>query len=122
VGKRKFVSLLKSRKDNNNMDRKEIIHDMKEIIQSVSPGAEIILFGSEARGDSKPDSDIDVLILVNKEKLSFEDKSVITDPLYDIEIKTGVSISPIVYTKKQWDSRPFKTPFYINVMNEGIAI
>lgn len=36
--------------------------------------------------------------------------------------KTGVIISPMVTLKKLWDSRPFKTPFYINVMNEGVVL
>ena len=30
--------------------------------------------------------------------------------------------SPTVMLRKQWENMPFKTPFYINVMNEGIRI
>ena len=46
----------------------------------------------------------------------------ITLPLYELELKTGVSISPIVVLKKFWENRPFKTPFYVNVINEGIVL
>lgn len=42
--------------------------------------------------------------------------------LYDIELNTGVLISPMIMLRKQWENRPFKTPFYINVMNEGITL
>jgi len=28
----------------------------------------------------------------------------------------------MVMAKKIWYNRPFKTPFYINVMNEGIEL
>ena len=42
--------------------------------------------------------------------------------LYDIELETGVSISPMVMLKKDWENRPFRTPFYINVVNEGIVL
>lgn len=31
-----------------------------------------------------------------------------------------VNIHPVVMTKYQWENRPFKTPFYVNVKNEGI--
>ena len=104
------------------MNRKEIIYYIKKTIRKVSPDAKIILYGSEARGGSKPDSDIDVLILVDKESLSYKDITAIMDPIYDIELETGVLISPLVYTQKQWENRPFKTPFYINLMNEGIRL
>ena len=43
-------------------------------------------------------------------------------PLYMLELKSGVLISPMIVSKKTWFNRPFKTPFYINVMNEGIEI
>ena len=46
----------------------------------------------------------------------------VTLPLYELELEIGVEISPIVMLKKQWKNRPFKTPFYENVMNEGVAL
>ena len=49
-------------------------------------------------------------------------EEVITLPLYELELKTGVTISPIVMLKKLWENRPFKTPFYVNVVNEGIVL
>lgn len=104
------------------MDRKYILQYIKKSVRKVSPGAKIILYGSEARGESRPDSDIDVLILADTEDLTYNDRTAITDSIYDIELKTGVIISPLVYTQKQWENRLFKTPFYINIMNEGIRL
>ena len=46
----------------------------------------------------------------------------ISGALYDLELNTGVLISPLIMLRKQWENRPFKTPFYINVMNEGITL
>lgn len=46
----------------------------------------------------------------------------ITGPLNEIEWQTGVPVSPLVMLRSQWENRPFKTPFYINVMNEGITL
>ncbi len=103
-------------------DRKKILSKIKRVVTKVVPGAKIILYGSEARGDSGTDSDIDLLILVDKDELTYDEITKITYPLFDIEFDTGVLISPLVRTRKQWENRPFKTPFYLNVMNEGIVL
>ncbi len=104
------------------MKRPEIVNSIRKIIHREAPDAKIILYGSEARGDANSESDIDLLILLNKDKVTLEDEKKITYPIYLLELKTGVLISPMVIAKNKWENRPFKTPFYINVMNEGIEI
>ncbi|WP_455664039.1 nucleotidyltransferase domain-containing protein [Phocaeicola sp.] len=104
------------------MKRVEIIEQIKDIMQRIAPTAKTILYGSEARGEARLDSDIDLLILIDGEKMTLAQEEAITLPLYELELKTGVSISPIVMLKKLWENRPFKTPFYINVVNEGILL
>lgn len=104
------------------MSRAEIIASIKHLVSKTAPDATVILYGSEARSEARPDSDIDLLILVDREKLTYEDKCAITYPLYDIEFREGVSIAPLVLTRHEWFNRPFKTPFFVNVMNEGILL
>lgn len=104
------------------MDRSSIIQRLKGILQKVAPDATTILYGSQARGDARPDSDIDLLILIDKEKVTTKDRQSITYPLYDIEIETGVIISPKVFSKQQWEKVFSITPFYHNVMKEGIVL
>lgn len=104
------------------MKRTEIVKLIRETMQHIAPNAKTILYGSEARGDARMDSDIDLLILVDGEKITLAQEEEITLPLYELELKTGINISPIVMLKKLWENRPFKTPFYINVMNEGIVL
>jgi len=82
----------------------------------------VILFGSYARGDYREDSDVDLLILLDKEKITYDDEARISRPLFMIEINTGISISPLVYTKYFWEKQHKVTPFYENVNEEGIAL
>jgi predicted nucleotidyltransferase len=111
-----------SLKSHDKMEKESTIKAIREILHRIDPEAEIILYGSEARGEATADSDIDLLILVDKEKLSYQDIISYTYPLYDLELTENVRISPLVYTRDQWNHRPFKTPFYVNVMNEGIRL
>ena len=104
------------------MSRKEIVNQISQAIRRVAPTATAILYGSEARGDARPDSDIDVLILLEGERRDLKHEDQLAGELYEIEVATGVLVSPMIMLRKQWENRPFKTPFYVNVMNEGIRI
>ena len=106
------------------MKRPQIVQAIRSTLQKVAPTAEVILYGSEARGDAQENSDIDLLILVEKEEITNQDIVNIAYPLYELEevFNYQVNISPLVYTRNQWYGRPFRTPFYINVMNEGVRL
>lgn len=99
------------------IDRPLEIHD-KERFSRLSSHP----YGSEARGEAKQNSDIDILILVDKDVLSPVEEDVITAPIYDLEIETGTVISPIVMTRKAWDAAKRKTMFYYNVMKDGVLL
>ena len=111
-----------AQKNEMTMTRKEIVEKAKESIRSIEPDAEIILFGSEARGDARPDSDIDLLVLLSGDKKSIDREMEICGQMMLLEIQTGIYVSPKVYLKKDWENRPFVTPFYLNVMREGIVL
>ena len=104
------------------MRRPQIVERIRKALSQVAPNSKAILYGSEARGDAHPDSDIDLLVLVDGNKLSVKEEDRIIAPLYDIEIETGVQINARVLLKKVWDNLPFRTPFHVSVMKEGIVL
>lgn len=101
---------------------KEIAQQIKQTVHQSAPGAEIILFGSYARGDNRKDSDIDLLILLQQQKVTDTDKTKIIHNLYDIELSSGYPISSVILSKNDWVTRHFYTSLYMNVKQDGIVL
>ena len=104
------------------MRRTHIVSQIRQALRQVAPKAQAILYGSEPRGDARLDSDIDLLVLVDSDKLSIQEEEQIIAPLYDIELETGVSINARVLQKGKWEKQSLLTPFRINVLNEGVML
>ncbi|GGA92327.1 nucleotidyltransferase domain-containing protein [Puia dinghuensis] len=99
-----------------------ILDRIKESVKASDPTAKLVLYGSYARGENREDSDVDLLILLDDDTITGPKERSITNPLYDIEFETGKLISPLVLSKKAWESKHKITPFYKNIAREGIVL
>ncbi|MHC1776664.1 MAG: nucleotidyltransferase domain-containing protein [Lentimicrobium sp.] len=99
-----------------------IQNKIKKTIHESDPHAVAYLFGSRARGDFRPDSDWDILILVDANQVSSEIEDSFRDGLYEIELETGHIISTFIYPKDYWESILLYSPLYKNVNKEGILL
>ena len=100
----------------------KILDEIVRMANSKYPDAEIYLYGSRARGDSKRISDWDLLILLNRPNIPFDVETKVMDDFYDVELETGVVISPLIYSKSDWNERYSMTPLFENIKKEGIRI
>jgi predicted nucleotidyltransferase len=104
------------------MEKQELLSEIKRLVLLQEPDAEIILYGSYARGDNRPDSDLDLLILLQKEKVTYFDEKRISYPLYALEINTGQIISPLILPKNKWEKKFRITSLYQNIQKEGRSL
>ncbi|GAB6173681.1 nucleotidyltransferase domain-containing protein [Paradesulfitobacterium aromaticivorans] len=82
---------------------------------------DVRLFGSVARGNGTPESDIDILVLVEKEDKLTDDT--IMDSAVDVNLNYDVVISPIIMTVSHYTNQLFKeTAFYYALEQEGVSI
>lgn len=104
------------------IERDVLLQRIKETVLGFDPGAEVILFGSRARGDARPDSDWDILVLTSMPPTRMLDDA-ITEALYMLELDMGTVIVPIVRDAKTWHAIHVPDPyFHANVDREGIAL
>ena len=104
------------------MEKNLIRQKIKDIILKENSDAKVILYGSRARGTELQESDWDILVLLNKQNVSFKDEQKIRHNLFEIEIEIGEPISTLVYSQMDWDTRLSVTPLFRNVKREGIYL
>ena len=79
------------------------------------------LFGSRARGDAEPDSDMDVLLEVETERVSFAEKQKVRRVAGEVSIDFGVVVSILIsdgrLRQERGDFSIFET-----IREEGIPV
>ena len=82
---------------------------------------DVVLFGSKARGDSRHDSDIDVLLIADTDAWQF--KHAISGIASDIGMEYDVLIDARVVGVERWERRAAEGfSLYQNVTHDGIRL
>lgn len=102
--------------------KEHILAAIRKCLAKNLPASEkAILFGSQARGTARENSDWDILIILDKEKLITADYDNIAYPLTELGWELGEEINPVIYTTQEWEKYR-NTPFVRNVEKEGVRI
>lgn len=81
----------------------------------------ILIFGSKARGDAGPDSDLDVLVILREGDRSR--KRAVRHLGHSLAVVSEVIPSIMVYTREEWTSRRSGgSSFYRAVMRDGVTV
>jgi hypothetical protein len=81
----------------------------------------VVLFGSRARGDADPDSDMDVLIVVNE--LTGELEDYISECAWQAGFEHGIVLVPVVFSRDGWKNGPERYSLLAKAIgSEGIYL
>lgn len=89
------------------MDRIEkiILNAFKELLLKRGNLYKLILFGSRARGDANPQSDMDIVVVLN-DSAKEEDFDYVSDSAWEAGFERGIVIVPVVFTRSEWEKGP----------------
>lgn len=83
----------------------------------------IILYGSYARGDYRPDSDVDIMILLDISDLELKAYSQqLSHMTYDFNLDHNLDIKPFAKSEEHFQQWILNYPFYANVNKEGVVL
>ena len=99
---------------------RQILKEFSAKLRQQFPEAKIWAFGSRARGDAQPDSDLDICVVV--ETLDRAGWKAISQIAWEIGFENDLLITTVKYSRQQFESGPYSaSPLIKNVLQEGIA-
>jgi len=102
-------------------EERTALRELKGRLSDEIGPATLFLFGSKARGEGAPDSDLDLLIQVPE--YTYETVSRIDDIVFEINVRHGVFISSIIFGQDELESGPLsESPLYKIVQRQGIRL
>jgi predicted nucleotidyltransferase len=78
----------------------------------------VYLFGSYARGEADEESDVDVLVVLDRVDRYSGELERTSELIATLSLEHGVTISRVFATERQW--REEQTMFFLNVREEAV--
>jgi predicted nucleotidyltransferase len=88
-----------------NIIEKRILDKFKSLLINRVKVYKLILFGSRARGDASPASDMDMIVIVDG-PITDEESNYISDCAWEAGYEHGIVVVPVVFTRKEWERGP----------------
>lgn len=102
-------------------NEEQALCQLREALGRAVALVDLRLFGSRARGEGAPDSDIDVMIEVEKYTPVID--STIGDLIFQINLENDTFISPTIFSREDLEKGPLsESPLFKAIKKEGVRL
>jgi len=99
----------------------EIILGLRDIAKAELE--EVVLYGSYARGDYDQESDIDIAVLLNNDRIGMKKYTdALADLMVDLNLKYDILVSFCCIPYKEYIEKKNILPYYRNIEQEGVNL
>ena len=103
------------------MQRAELLQRVKQAVQEVEPEADIVLYGSRARGDADEFSDMDIFI--EFETVDRELRTKVKNAAWEMTLETGIVVTTLLFSRYEIEESPLRSsPIIRVIMEEGVPV
>lgn len=103
------------------MEARAIVKELKSLLTGNlgEDIVDVVLYGSQLKGNAHPDSDIDVIIVL-KSHSGWKNRRKINDLCYEIDLKYDVFIdTQVISLNELYTGLRGKHPLFVNALKEG---
>lgn len=99
-----------------------VLDQIKATATALAPGADVYLFGSRARGEARPDSDYDIMVIVPRE-MDYQEKRRLAYAVVSTMAKQKIDAEVLVNTRREWErKRTLPMSASREVAKEGVLL
>lgn len=93
-----------------------------EVVQSAIPGARVLLFGSHARGQADPESDYDILVIL-EQAVDIRGKFALRTRIRKLLLERGIRCDVLVQSEQEVRTKK-ELPGHVvrNAIHEGVPL
>ena len=105
-----------------NTTEKAVLDKFKALLLERVRLYKLILFGSRARGDAGPYSDMDVVVILD-DASGEKDFDYVSDSAWEAGFENGIVIVPVTFTREEWENSPERYSLLAQaVETEGVPL
>lgn len=117
-----YKQATRKHRDSMTLTEEKILDNFKNLLLKKIRLHKLILFGSRARGEAGPYSDMDVVVILQG-VASGRAIDYVSDCAWEAGYEHGIVIIPIVFSKEEWENSPERYSLLSQAVKaEGITV
>ncbi len=103
------------------LEEKTALDELQRVLQERCGAISVVVYGSKARGDDSPDSDIDVMVVL--EDYTPQIEAAVDEAVYEIKLVHDCLISVVIFGRRELEEGPLaESPLYKRILAEGVPV